>query len=157
MLIFDEVEEPQANTPYLFSLREGKSATRITGGETTISSVITNSEEVNDWQMIGSFTNQTIATSEDAGNYYYAYTSADNQLHKVTKKLNVKPYRVYFMTDTASPIQLAVRTRNGGTTLVNVAAEVEDFAPAVYYDLSGRRVESPTKGLYIVNGKKLIL
>ena len=156
MLIFDEVEAPQANTPYLFSLREGKSATQITGGETTISSVITNPEEVNGWQMIGSFTNQTIATSEDADNYYYAYTSADNQLHKVTKTLNVKPYRAYFVTDTANPAQLAVRTRNGETTLID-AAEVEDFATGTYYDLSGRRVENPTKGLYIVNGKKVIL
>ena len=156
MLIFDEVEAPQANTPYLFSLREGKSAIQITGGETTISSVITNPEEVNGWQMIGSFTNQTIATSEDADNYYYAYTSADNQLHKVTKTLNVKPYRAYFVTDTANPTQLAVRTRNGETTLID-AAEVEDFSTGKYYDLSGRRVENPTKGLYIVNGKKVIL
>ena len=156
MLIFDEVEAPQANIPYLFSLREGKSAIQITGGETTISSEITNPEEVNGWQMIGSFTNQTIATSEDADNYYYAYTSADNQLHKVTKTLNVKLYRAYFVTDTANPTQLAVRTRNGETTLID-AAEVEDFATGTYYDLSGRRVENPTKGLYIVNGKKVIL
>ena len=156
MLIFDEVEAPQANTPYLFSLREGKSAIQITGGETAISSVITNPEEVNGWQMIGSFTNQTIATSEDADNYYYAYTSADNQLHKVTKTLNVKPYRAYFVTDTAKPAQLAVRTRNGETTLID-AAEVEDFSTGTYYDLSGRRIANPTKGLYIVNGKKVIL
>ena len=26
-----------------------------------------------------------------------------------------------------------------------------------YYDLSGRRVMNPTKGLYIVNGKKVII
>jgi len=25
-----------------------------------------------------------------------------------------------------------------------------------YYDLSGRRVVKPTKGLYIVNGKKVV-
>ena len=27
----------------------------------------------------------------------------------------------------------------------------------VYYDLSGRRVMNPTKGLYIVNGRKVII
>ena len=27
----------------------------------------------------------------------------------------------------------------------------------IYYDLSGRRVEKPTKGIYIVNGKKVII
>ena len=30
-------------------------------------------------------------------------------------------------------------------------------SPAVIYDLQGRRVEHPTKGLYIVNGKKVVL
>ena len=27
----------------------------------------------------------------------------------------------------------------------------------VYYDLSGRRVENPTRGIYIVNGKKVFI
>lgn len=36
--------------------------------------------------------------------------------------------------------------------------ENEEFATApVYYDLSGRRVEKPTKGIYIVNGKKVVV
>ncbi len=36
--------------------------------------------------------------------------------------------------------------------------ENEEFATApVYYDLSGRRVENPTQGIYIVNGKKVLV
>ena len=36
--------------------------------------------------------------------------------------------------------------------------ENEEYATApVYYDLSGRRVEKPTKGIYIVNGKKVVV
>ena len=34
---------------------------------------------------------------------------------------------------------------------------VEDNADAVVYDLQGRRVVNPTKGLYIVNGKKVFI
>ena len=36
---------------------------------------------------------------------------------------------------------------------------VEDYddADAVVYDLQGRRVQNPAKGLYIVNGKKVII
>ena len=35
---------------------------------------------------------------------------------------------------------------------------VEDVnADAVVYDLQGRRVVNPTKGLYIVNGKKVFI
>ena len=154
-LLFDEVAEPQANTPYLYTLREGKEATQTTGGETTISSEIV-TPEVDGWKSVGSFTNQAIMTEEDTDNNYYAYTSADNQLHRVTKTLNVKPYRAYFMADGNQPAQLAVRTRNGETTIID-AAEVEDLTPAVYYDLSGRRIDNPTKGVYIVNGKKISL
>ncbi len=37
---------------------------------------------------------------------------------------------------------------------VNTAAEAK---PEVYYDLTGRRVTKPTKGIYVVNGKKVII
>ena len=44
----------------------------------------------------------------------------------------------------------------GGETtgIDNVNANVNDNS---YFDLQGRRVAQPTKGLYIVNGKKVIL
>ena len=37
------------------------------------------------------------------------------------------------------------------------SVETESTAPAVYYDLSGRRVENPAKGIYIVNGRKVFI
>ena len=43
----------------------------------------------------------------------------------------------------------------GGTTAIEpVVNEVEEN---VYYDLSGRRVENPTQGIYILNGKKVFI
>ena len=45
----------------------------------------------------------------------------------------------------------------------NGATGIDSLTPAlskgeeVYYDLQGRRVAQPTKGLYIVNGKKVII
>ena len=43
-----------------------------------------------------------------------------------------------------------------GTTAIE-SVETESTAPAVYYDLSGRRVENPVKGIYIINGKKVLV
>ena len=43
---------------------------------------------------------------------------------------------------------------SGTTAIEPVVTEVED---AFYYDLSGRRVENPTQGIYIVNGKKVLV
>ncbi len=42
------------------------------------------------------------------------------------------------------------------TDIENVVPELSFDAP-VYYDLSGRRVENPTRGIYIVNGKKVYI
>ena len=42
-----------------------------------------------------------------------------------------------------------------GTTAIDpVVTEVNDN---IYYDLSGRRVDNPTQGIYIVNGKKVLV
>ena len=43
---------------------------------------------------------------------------------------------------------------SGTTAIEPVINEVEDN---IYYDLSGRRVENPTQGIYIVNGKKVLV
>ena len=42
-----------------------------------------------------------------------------------------------------------------GTTAIDpVVTEIEDN---IYYDLSGRRVENPARGIYIVNGRKVLV
>ena len=158
-LMFDEVAQPQANTPYLYTLREGKSATKITGGQTTIASTINNPETVNNMQMIGSFTNQTIATGEDASNYYYAYTSADNKLHKILQELTVKPYRAYFKNPAMTTFEVSSYSvyLRGANGIQKISIDdIEDF-DHMLYDMSGRPVSNPVKGnIYIKNGKKLI-
>ncbi len=47
----------------------------------------------------------------------------------------------------------------GDTTGINeeLREKSKDFATAQYYDLQGRRVAQPTKGVYIVNGKKVLV
>jgi hypothetical protein len=44
-----------------------------------------------------------------------------------------------------------------GTTGINSLTPALSEGEGVYYDLSGRRVAQPTKGLYIINGKKVVL
>ncbi|MBR5893417.1 MAG: leucine-rich repeat domain-containing protein [Bacteroidaceae bacterium] len=43
---------------------------------------------------------------------------------------------------------------SGTTAIEPVINKVEDN---IYYDLSGRRVENPTRGIYILNGKKILV
>lgn len=56
--------------------------------------------------------------------------------------------------------ELSIVFDDGETTSISEKLKVksEEFAPAAaMYDLQGRRVAQPTKGLYIVNGKKYIV
>ena len=44
------------------------------------------------------------------------------------------------------------------TGIQNVSVENNSLENATFYDLNGRRVENPTKkGIYIVNGKKVVI
>ena len=44
---------------------------------------------------------------------------------------------------------------NGIDEVTTTTVEID--ANAVYYDLQGRRVDHPVRGIYIVNGKKVII
>jgi hypothetical protein len=67
--------------------------------------------------------------------------------------------KAYLRTDKVS--HASARTRglsieiNNGTTGIN-GVENEQ-RENVIYNLRGQRVENPTKGLYIINGKKVII
>ena len=46
---------------------------------------------------------------------------------------------------------------DGETTGVNEVIEVKEVNDDRFYDLSGRRVAKPTKGIYILNGRKVVV
>ena len=47
---------------------------------------------------------------------------------------------------------------DGGTTgIETIESSKYSTEDGVYYDLQGRRVENPTRGVYIVNGKKVVI
>ena len=150
---FEEVTTPVANVPYIYTLRDGKENVAITGGETLISSNIV-TPEVDGWQTVGSFSNQTIDTSN--GNYY-ALSATDNEINRITKNLTVFPYRAYFKSSNASKSALSIYI--SGTTGVKEisSSEIDGFENGGIFDLSGRKITEPTKGnIYIKNGKKIM-
>ena len=51
---------------------------------------------------------------------------------------------------------LAIRFDDGTTSIDNEQLTIDNESTAIY-DLMGRRVINPTKGVYIVNGKKVII
>ncbi len=148
---FVEETAPQANTPYICCLKGENVA--ITGGATVVSADI-NSVEVGNWTMKGSFTKQTIATA-GADTKYYGYVADQNKIVKANKTLTVLPYRAYF-TAPVDAAAVALRITRGDETTEITTADLDVQPATVIYDLAGRRVEKMEKGIYIVNGKKVI-
>ena len=64
----------------------------------------------------------------------------------------VNPFRAYLNTGTSAPEFLSF---DGNTTGIESVKTVE--AKGEFFNLAGQRVAQPTKGLYIVNGKKVVL
>lgn len=146
---FVEEEAPVANTPYIYCLKGDNEA--ITGGVTVVSATL-NDVVAGDWTMKGSFTNQAIVAT--TGNYY-GYVAAQNKIVKANTTLTVKPYRAYFTSEKAEAAVTLRFTRGDETTEIS-ATELDVQPATVIYDLAGRRVEKMEKGIYIVNGKKVI-
>lgn len=148
---FVEETAPAANTPYIYCLKGENVA--ITGGATVVSAAI-NDVTVEGWTMKGSFTNQSIPTA-GADTKYYGYVADQNKIVKANKTLTVLPYRAYF-TAPVDAAAVALRITRGDETTEITAADLDVQPATVIYDLAGRRVEKMEKGIYIVNGKKVI-
>ena len=74
------------------------------------------------------------------------------------KKLSYgKAYLSYDSSSAPELDYLEFNYGNGNTTGVNEVRGQKEESRSQYYDLQGRRVAQPAKGLYIVNGKKVVI
>lgn len=71
---------------------------------------------------------------------------------------NAKAHKAYLKIEGAANAQmLTIREgADGGETSVE-SAMTDASVDKVYYDLTGRRVENPKQGIYIVNGRKVVI
>ena len=77
-----------------------------------------------------------------------------NRAYMLLSELNVGDGNL----DTSAPgsqLSNGYRFDFSGTTAIESIESEQD--EAVYYDLSGRRVENPVSGIYIINGKKVLV
>lgn len=102
-----------------------------------------------------------VAKDRTEGAATYVLSSRDDEvglfiLNEGTTTLAANKAYLEYEAGTTSSVQ-GYRFGFGGTTGV---AGVETAAPAgeaVYHDLSGRRVTAPARGIYILNGRKVVV
>lgn len=133
-----------ANTPVLLN---GEGSATFTGSGAIVADASNTSGA-----LTGVFENTFVPA-----NSYVLQNGADGVgFYKVAaaNTIEAKPFRAY-LTATSAARSLKINFAGAATGIENVAAETQQNGQ--YFDLQGRRVAQPTKGLYIVNGKKMMV
>ena len=91
--------------------------------------------------------------------------SSDGIWHPMSVGSSLKPFRIYMKIENrdGTPFQpdaaeAGIRIRVAGEDNATGIVETEgDNGKAEIYDIAGRRVQNPAKGIYVVNGKKTVI
>ena len=148
-LNFSTATSMTANKPYAIKVKNGEyTSPKAINGVNIVNGTPTQS--ITNWDFVGTYSNGTIT----AGDYYFK----DNQLRKATGTQTIKPFRAY-LHYTGSGSTAPNFVIDGETTgIAHISADGQmNLEEGAFYNLSGQRVATPTKGLYIVNGKKVII
>ena len=147
-LVLTKQNRMAAYTPYILHAPNGYSGTL--SGDVDESRY---SESVTDGYLSGT----VVATEVSGGEGHYVMQNKGDgpMFYKVTDTAFSIPAGKCWLTLPAE-LQGSVSFRLDGTTGIEEITEPGDNSNAIY-DLQGRRVESPAKGMYIINGKKVLV
>ena len=138
-----------ANTPVLINANAGNYT--FTATDATIDPVS---------QASGALTGvyATTNVNYDTDNSYILWANAENPIgFYKSNNSTVAAYRAYLTAEGAGARSLSIVFGDEETTGVNSMNNVQCTMNNKVYDLQGRHVAQPTKGLYIVNGKKVFV
>ena len=142
------VDAIAANSPVMIKATAGDY--EFTASNVSIAA--TANGEVTNGLLNGGYATMTAAA--DANNYVLQNNANGVNFYLVTETAaTVKPFRAYLKASGAGA--RALNLDLGETTGIETVKKA-DMTTAVY-SLSGQRVAAPQKGLYIVNGKKVIV
>lgn len=153
LIEFDGTVIP-ANVPFLIEYQDGSdqsngcSFLQINGGEASLGENVTN-------ELKGGLETVATSTITIAGKTIYTLQKTTNNTQEFWRYTGttVKGCRAYLPVPNDVQGALSMVFEGGTTTVIEDALATE--GEKVVYDLSGRRVQKASKGLYIVNGKKV--
>ena len=149
----------------LFKGVDSGNSARILESAKTETRVLTSSNG-NQYNLVGQYTRRNTATiqAEDGVDYKEIYAMAGGTLKKAGgANVTLGAYRWYLSIEPAagnSTMMFKFGNFNQGnaTSVDEIVVDSDaDRSDNIYYDLSGRAVENPVKGIYIYNGKKVYL
>ena len=155
-LTFTEVEsgDVQAGVPYLYkNANDADIKTEmVKDGTVTMTVNTTDPTAVGNWQLKGAF-----RTISEVNTSYYVLSN--NQFWNSTSTVTINPFRAYLVNSSSASAKMIIEIEGEGGESTRIdASQIEGMETlgGEAYDLNGRRVTNPQKGIYIVNGKKVM-
>ncbi|MBQ7419703.1 MAG: hypothetical protein IJV17_03060 [Prevotella sp.] len=150
----------KGNMPYIYRPKEAVTDYEFTTENATLlaknaSIRLSTATTKTTYDFYGTYDNVTAT----AGSPFY-YISADGHICYGTE-VTVSPYRWILRTTNKDGVnyarQLTIIEDSSETTGINdIRNKTTEFSGDIY-DLQGRRVTQPAKGLYIINGRKVVM
>ena len=144
----------KANQPYAIKVASIFSSKDINGVDIKVPASTPPTQSITDWDFIGTYSSTSVPT----GSYYFK----SNKLYESSSAhtTSMKPFRAYLTytggTQSAPALNFIIDGETTGIAHITADGQMTLEEGAVY-NLNGQRVANPTKGLYIVNGKKTII
>ena len=133
-----------ANTPVLLN----GSGSKTFSGSGAVSASATN--------VSGALTGVFAATEVLADNYVLQKQGEKIGFFKLNAAKTINPFRAYLTAETSAPGLSIIFPEDSDVTGISEIEKMRNAANVTIFDLQGRKVAQPQKGLYIVNGKKVI-
>ena len=161
----EELKTIEAGTPVIIKMTNGATGLKFTEADKNIAKdVLTSKTADGNYQLQGLYTQKEF--SKDADNNCYIVKG--NKLMNPTKllentkvtKVVSKPFRAYMVDKSSAPAagakMFSIGFDNDGTTAIDTLNTIANDN-AEYYDLQGKRLNEPQKGINIVkrNGKTM--
>ncbi len=141
----------EAGTPYLIKPKEGNIIDQ-TYSDVTLTAQSAKSVDYGDYKFVATYSPVTLATDKTE-----LFLTTDGKLAypASASEATMKGMRAYFQVPASANVALFV---DGEGTITGIE-EIDNSQLTIdnVYNLNGQRVTQPRKGLYIVNGKKLII
>ena len=149
-LTFDEVSSPVAGKPYVVT--SDGTATKMSAEAESAVVIEPAATEADGWTMTGTYESVVFTDADELASLYCI---SGNQFKQATSKLTMNPFRAYFVGD-GSVNSITLRGDDGTTNIISLNSQ-SSILNSPLYDLQGRRVEHAEQGIYIQNGKKVLV
>lgn len=156
VLLTEEINEAPANTPFLLIPSEVHADNTYLLDNVSVREGGLTDAEFTNGKLVGSYAAATVVSkSEDADKTNYVISN-DRFYFIDSTPATMKGTRAYLVLNNPASGVKSIVTFDGVADGIESPA-ADELNGSDIYDLSGRRVSNPARGIYIMNGKKVIV